>query len=91
MNPYIKLLLVSVFIAVTLVILGFGGLTLYSLFTFQSIELGQFYQLQVEQDPASFSLELSPGILYIIGITALVILIMSSLGLIIRNANQQSG
>ncbi|WP_173918185.1 hypothetical protein [Halobacillus sp. Marseille-Q1614] len=89
MTSVLKLLFISIITAIVLVFAGFAGITLYSLFTFNSIELGSFYNLDVQRDPAGFSLNISPGILYVVGTTALLILIILSVSFIVKNSKKQ--
>ncbi|USK36459.1 hypothetical protein LIT25_27230 (plasmid) [Bacillus sp. F19] len=82
---YTKVLFSAVIVSLILMAIFFTVITLYSLFTFQSFSLGDFYKLEITKEPASFDLEASEGMLYLFGITTLFFILLFSISQIIKS------
>ncbi|UAL54376.1 MULTISPECIES: hypothetical protein [Metabacillus] len=93
MKMYTKVLFSAVIVSLILMAIFFTVITLYSLFTFQSFSLGDFYKLEITKEPASFNLEASEGMIYLFGITTLFFIILFSISQMIKsrmaNANEK--
>ncbi|MFY0758832.1 hypothetical protein AB1K32_08135 [Metabacillus dongyingensis] len=93
MKMYTKVLFSAVIVSLILMAIFFTVITLYSLFTFQSFSLGDFYKLEITKEPASFNLEASEGMLYLFGITTLFFILLFSISQMIKsrmaNANEK--
>ncbi len=79
MQIYKKTLLSAVMVSLIIITIFFTSITLYSLFTFQSFSIGDFYRLEITKDPASFNLEASEGMLYLLVITIMFFLLLFSI------------
>jgi hypothetical protein len=90
MKIYSKVLFSAVIVSLILITIFFTTITLYSLFTFQSFSLGDFYKLEVVKEPASFNLEASEGMLYLFGVTTLFFILLFSISQMIKSKKEHA-
>jgi predicted membrane protein len=89
-KTWISIFIWSILLALFLVTVFFGGLTLYALFTYHSYDIGGVYSITVHKKNPSFDLTVSSGFLCVFLITVLFFILVFSLAQLLRTRRNDS-